>query len=471
MTDEKAQQLAVKVISDATISREFQPIGDPAHFFRRLIKALKTIRAGITSDDAISLMLVIRNGGVDPIDDAIFFKALESEVYRSYENLIDPTTSQLDPIKPDVTAQFKLKIVASICSDIHLGTKSSRSEAFYRWLADQEERRIILLGDVLDLWIYSRTQKDIDLAGYVALEWIALWEALARARDRGCTIDFIPGNHDGFAYFVESCLSDDPWSISIVRKTPLLDAILSKTMKYRLVDVADIHYPFLKLNVGTNHILLTHGHFASLGWRLVNGLPDIEIPAWLTSISTVLAHKNARILRRFNNEKDWLLRTHRIEDTSIAITNALLSAYEEATSMLRNDPEGLVNLVDTAMALYFGGFVKISKTERERIREAFLFMRLDPRDHKQDLEDVRRQHRNLLGWRTDNVSLSKNGGSLVRTLLPFSAFQDFDTFAFGHFHDPRATEDIFDSGAYVDHVETSLEIREDGRFQRVQTHL
>jgi hypothetical protein len=50
----------------------------------------------------------------------------------------------------------------------------------------------------------------------------------------------------------------------------------------------------------------------------------------------------------------------------------------------------------------------------------------------------------------------------------FSKFQKFDTMAFGHFHDPRHTlkRDIYDSGGYVDHIETSLDIRDNGTIDR-----
>lgn len=368
--------------------------------------------------------------------------------------------------RAQIEGQFA-RIAATVCSDVHLGTKNSRRDGFYRWLSEQVNRKIILMGDILDLWIYSSTQTDAELATWVAAHWIELWETLAKARDRGCSIHFIPGNHDGFAYFIESCQSGDPWSTSIVSKAPILTAILKETTEYRLVDVADIHYPFLKLRMGSQHILLTHGHFASLGWRLTIGLEDVEIPAWLSSMSIVLAHKNARILRRLNNEKDWLVRTHRIEDTALAITNAILVAYEGAAAKLEKDPGGTVDLINDAMALYFGeGGVTAPETEVAKIREAFLFMQLAPRDYRLGLEEVRSQHQKLLQQSTSNVSLSKVGGSVIRTLRPFSEFQNFDTLVFGHFHNPRGTVDIFDSGGYVDHVETSLDIRGRGIVER-----
>jgi hypothetical protein len=47
-------------------------------------------------------------------------------------------------------------IHATMCSDVHLGTKHSHKDAFYRWLSEQVDRklvdrRIILMGDILDL--------------------------------------------------------------------------------------------------------------------------------------------------------------------------------------------------------------------------------------------------------------------------------------------------------------------------------
>lgn len=366
-------------------------------------------------------------------------------------------------------------VEATVCSDVHLGTRWSHKDAFYRWLDSQSSRTIILLGDILDLWLYSRSlPTDTDLIRCVAHEWKKLWTKLAAATERKCTIHYIPGNHDGFTYFIESFRIDqsgDPWSSSVVLNAPVLDGIQAATEKYPLLAVAEMHYPLLMLDNLPRKILLTHGHFATLGWRLINGLrEDIEIPAWLSSMSTLLAHKNVRRLRRLNNEKDWLYRTHAIEDRSVAVTNAVLVAYDGATALLQHHPDKFVRLVDTAMRIYFGTNPP-PEDESGRVREALTFLQFAPRDHNPDLLKVRDDHVRLLqrsSSNSSNVTLKMKNGKLVRQYRPFSKLQRFDAMVFGHFHDPRNTakEDIFDAGGYVDHIETSLDIRANGTLVR-----
>jgi hypothetical protein len=168
--------------------------------------------------------------------------------------------------------------------------------------------------------------------------------------------------------------------------------------------------------------------------------------------------------------KDWLRLTHWLEDTAIDITNAILVAYDGATTKLKDDPDGFVKLVSEAMDLYFEKNVPIPEDERWEIQKAFRSMKKASRRDNLELQDVRRQHEQLLQKSTSNVRLSRKNdlGEVKRSLEPFTKFQNFDTLAFGHFHKPRHTtaKDIFDSGGYVDNVETSLEIRGDGTIER-----
>ena len=101
-------------------------------------------------------------------------------------------------------------------------------------------------------------------------------------------------------------------------------------------------------------------------------------------------------------------------------------------------------------------------------------MQLDRRDRDLGLQNERSRHIQLLqSSKSKNVTLkTKKNGKVERILLPFSDFLNFGALAFGHHHDPRASraKDIFDAGGYVDHIETSLEIRDSGRITRPFKH-
>lgn len=357
-----------------------------------------------------------------------------------------------------------------ICSDIHLGTKASRRQAFYEWLSKCHDTTIVLLGDILDLWIYSNSFDDMALARHVVAEWKDLWEKMSLAVERNCRIHYVPGNHDAFVYFVES-ESQEEWSKNIISRTPLLSKIVQLTESNRFLELADVHYPYLKLNVGGSDILFTHGHYSSWGWRLMAGLEDAPtpFPTAVTSASVVLAHKNAALLRKANNMGDWgLNRTHLIEDTAISITNALLIAYEGAQEMMSQSPSDFIQLIDNASALYFGTRTRVSHADKLRIREALLYIQRDRHIKESGLEAIKTSHLRYLNNRLSgtNISLSSQSGRTEIYRNPLSTYAKFDDFVFGHFHDPRDGSHIHDIGGFVDSVETFLSIEDNGEIHR-----
>ena len=54
---------------------------------------------------------------------------------------------------------MKLKYRAVICSDLHLGTKSTRIDQFLRFLDIIETDILILNGDIVDGWALARGSK------------------------------------------------------------------------------------------------------------------------------------------------------------------------------------------------------------------------------------------------------------------------------------------------------------------------
>lgn len=358
-----------------------------------------------------------------------------------------------------------------ICSDVHLGTKASHRKAFFEWLGHCREMTIVLLGDILDLWIYSSTLDDTALAHHVAAEWKDLWHGLhAAVHERHCLVRYVPGNHDAFVYFIESQTQDE-WARSIVGRTPLLQAISDLTAKHRLLTLAEIHYPCLRLQVGVTDLVLTHGHYATWGWRLMAGLDDAitPLPSAVAAACVVLAHKNAAELRQLVNQRDWWLnRTHLLEDTALSITNALLRAYDGAWDMMGRSPSDFVALIDSASALYFGARSDVSEVERLRIREALLHLHQGNEHKASDLATVKDTHVQYFNDRRTgtNVRLSTDPSLPTLTTQALSAFATFDEFIFGHFHKPRDGDRMHDVGGFVDTAQTSLHIGATGEVRR-----
>lgn len=356
-----------------------------------------------------------------------------------------------------------------VCSDVHLGTNKSNRQAFYQWLDSQSTVEVVLLGDILDVWLYGKGLDDAELVRIVSAEWKDLYTHLVAARSRGCSIHFIPGNHDAFIYYVEAS-NNEPWVADVLRLTPVLKSLKRAIKGAELLSVAQLHYPCYRMQLAGKTLLFTHGHYSSWFWRLLAGLDDgnLDLDTALVTASVSLAHKHARLLRRMNNEWDWLQKTHLIEDTAIAITNAVLSAYHGANEMLNGKQGELIEIVDKAMALYFGGKADVSAVEELNLRTALLHMVQNRREHSLQLSAIREDHTRFLNRakRTSNIDLatSEFGIDVKRTAL--SDYAEFDILIFGHYHDPRDADGIHDSGSFVGFQQTFLRVDCDGKVYR-----
>ncbi len=75
-------------------------------------------------------------------------------------------------------------------SDLHLGSRRCQAERLLNWLAPVEVEHLYLVGDVVDRW--DRTGSD---------RWPAahrdVWEELDRRARGGSRLTFVLGNHDG----------------------------------------------------------------------------------------------------------------------------------------------------------------------------------------------------------------------------------------------------------------------------------
>lgn len=377
----------------------------------------------------------------------------------------DPEHQLVEEKLQEETIEPTLEVI--ICSDVHLGTKQSNRQAFYEWLDSQSNVQVVLLGDILDLWINAEGLDDDQLIQVVSAEWRDLHSHLARAKTRGCNIHIVPGNHDAFIYYIEAAESD-PWVASVLQLTPILARIKQevKNNGAELLSVAQLHYPYFRLFIANRTFLLTHGHYSNWGWRLLAGLDDagLDIDSSLVTASVSLAHKHARLLRQFVSNYEWLRRTHLIEDTAISITNAVLSAYGGARELLKGKDGKLIEIIDAATALYFNGQANVSPVEELKLRTALLHMVKHHQEHHLELQSIRLEHERFLkkALCTSNIDITAgtDGVNAVRTAL--REYSDFDTLIFGHFHDPRDTEGIHDSGSFVDFQRTFIKIDSNG---------
>jgi predicted phosphodiesterase len=364
--------------------------------------------------------------------------------------------------------------VISVCSDVHLGTKYSKRDDFYNWLKDRRsDETVVLLGDILDFWIFSKSDNRGHLVNRVVAEWEILWKELRKLHDNGTTFHYVPGNHDAFVFFIETAVHF-PWSRAVMKRSKEFQLIRDKTKAMRMTEVASIHYPFLQLPVGSQKILFTHGHYSTWGWRQLAGISDLDRESilFLTTASIVLAHKNARILRRFVNEKDWLTKVHGIEDTAISITNAIVRAYEGALRTLGTRPQNAVKLIDLALSVYFGGKPAITMKKEIEIRDALLALsNIQGPNVPKDMEAIWDDTMKYLkdGGSARNVHLDVSSAKLTST-PHFTRFVDFVNPAplvFGHHHEPRQHDQAYDVGGFVHPHSTSFNIRADGSIDRI----
>ncbi len=84
-----------------------------------------------------------------------------------------------------------MKYKSAFVSDIHLGTKFSKTEQFLKFIKDNEFENLYLVGDIIDGWAIKRKFKWYQSHSDVI-------QKLLRKARKGTTIYYIPGNHDEF---------------------------------------------------------------------------------------------------------------------------------------------------------------------------------------------------------------------------------------------------------------------------------
>ncbi len=84
-----------------------------------------------------------------------------------------------------------MKYRSIFVSDIHLGTKFSKAEAFLKFMKENESQNLYLVGDIIDGWAIKRKIK------WKQSHSDVIQKLLRKAR-KGTNIYYIPGNHDEF---------------------------------------------------------------------------------------------------------------------------------------------------------------------------------------------------------------------------------------------------------------------------------
>ncbi len=82
-------------------------------------------------------------------------------------------------------------------SDIHLGSVACKIEEFNEFLSSFHAESIFLVGDIVDVWMVVKK-------GKWRPEHTTAVKRLLGKSEHGCTINYLPGNHDTFARSVGS---------------------------------------------------------------------------------------------------------------------------------------------------------------------------------------------------------------------------------------------------------------------------
>ena len=82
----------------------------------------------------------------------------------------------------------KREVDVVIISDVHLGTYGCHADDHLRYLKSIKPRRIILNGDIIDIWQFSKR--------YWPKSHMLIIKHIISLLSKGTIIDYIPGNHD-----------------------------------------------------------------------------------------------------------------------------------------------------------------------------------------------------------------------------------------------------------------------------------
>ncbi|MFD1771788.1 UDP-2,3-diacylglucosamine diphosphatase [Sphingobacterium suaedae] len=83
---------------------------------------------------------------------------------------------------------MKRDVELVVISDIHLGTYGCRSEELLRYLSSINPRKLILNGDIIDIWQFRKS--------YFPESHLRVLKYILDLAYQGCEVTYITGNHD-----------------------------------------------------------------------------------------------------------------------------------------------------------------------------------------------------------------------------------------------------------------------------------
>src|SRR5665213_849959 len=82
----------------------------------------------------------------------------------------------------------KRKVDVVVISDVHLGTYGCHAEELHKYLKSIEPNRLILNGDIIDIWQFSKR--------YWPQSHMKVVKRIISLMTRGVKVTYITGNHD-----------------------------------------------------------------------------------------------------------------------------------------------------------------------------------------------------------------------------------------------------------------------------------
>ncbi|MFD2966682.1 UDP-2,3-diacylglucosamine diphosphatase [Sphingobacterium bambusae] len=83
---------------------------------------------------------------------------------------------------------MKREVELVVISDVHLGTYGCRSEELLRYLASINPKKLILNGDIIDIWQFRKS--------YFPESHLRVLKYILDLAYQGCEVTYITGNHD-----------------------------------------------------------------------------------------------------------------------------------------------------------------------------------------------------------------------------------------------------------------------------------
>lgn len=83
---------------------------------------------------------------------------------------------------------MKRKVEILVLSDLHLGTYGCRAEELLNYLRSISPGKVILNGDIIDIWQFSKN--------YFPKKHMQVVKEIIKMASKGIPVHYITGNHD-----------------------------------------------------------------------------------------------------------------------------------------------------------------------------------------------------------------------------------------------------------------------------------